>query len=64
MVRWTNLDLSGTYRVVIDLMLPDAAQVADPFHVYKHANMQLDECRRWMESETAGHRGREGPPAL
>ena len=31
--RWATLDLSASYRTVFDTMLPDAVQVADPFHV-------------------------------
>jgi hypothetical protein len=31
---------------VFNLMVPDAVQVADPFHVVKVANSKLDECRR------------------
>jgi len=34
-IRWATLDLSGPYRSVFDTMLPDAVQVADPFHVVK-----------------------------
>ena len=34
-VRWATLDLSGPYRTVFDTMLPDATQVADPFHVVR-----------------------------
>jgi hypothetical protein len=36
-IRWATLDLSGPYRNVFDTMLPDATQVADPFHVVKLA---------------------------
>jgi hypothetical protein len=34
-IAWATLDLSGPYRAVFDTMLPDAIQVADPFHVVK-----------------------------
>jgi transposase len=61
-VRWATLDLSGPYRAVFDLMLPDAVQVADPFHVCKLANAKLDECRRRVQNETVGHRGRKSDP--
>jgi transposase len=43
-------------------MLPDATQVADPFHVIKLANSKLDECRRRVQNETLGHRGRKTDP--
>src|SRR5437870_2640868 len=36
-IAWATLDLSGPYRAVFDIMLPDAVQVADPFHVVKLA---------------------------
>ncbi len=43
-------------------MLPDATQVADPFHVVKLANTALDECRRRVQNDTLGHRGRKDDP--
>lgn len=61
-VRYATLDLSGPYRRVFDVMLPDATQVADPFHVVKLANSKLDECRRRVQNETLGHRGRKTDP--
>jgi transposase len=42
--------------------LPEAGQVADPFHLVKHANSKLDECRRRVQNETLGHRGRRDDP--
>jgi transposase len=61
-IVWATLDLSGPYRSVFDTMLPDAVQVADPFHVIKLANQKLDECRRRVQNETLGHRGRKNDP--
>ena len=61
-VRWAVMDLSGPYRATFDTMLPDAEQVADPFHVVKLANAKLDECRRRVQNETLGHRGRKADP--
>ena len=61
-VRWATLDLSSSYRVVFDTMLPDAIQVADPYHVVALANHALDECRRRVQNETLGHRGRRDDP--
>ncbi len=43
-------------------MLPDATQIADPFHVVKLANFVLDEVRRRVRNETCGHRGRKTDP--
>ena len=61
-IEWATLDLSASYRTVFDTMLPDAVQVADPFHVVKLANTALDECRRRVQNETLGHRGRRDDP--
>ena len=61
-IRWATLDLSGPYRSVFDTMLPHATQIADPFHLVKLANSKLDECRRRVQNETMGHRGRKDDP--
>ena len=61
-IAWATLDLSGPYRKMFDTTLPDAVQVADPFHVVKLANPKLDECRRRVQNETLGHRGRKDDP--
>jgi transposase len=61
-VRFATFDLSGPYRKVFTLMVPDAIQVADPFHLVKLANTKLDECRRRVQNETMGHRGRKSDP--
>ena len=61
-INWAVMDLSGPYRATFDTMLPHAGQVADPFHVVKHANTKLDECRRRIQNETLGHRGRRDDP--
>jgi transposase len=61
-IAWATLDLSASYRTVFDTMLPDATQVADPFHVIRVANTALDECRRRVQNETIGHRGRRPDP--
>jgi len=61
-IEWATLDLSGPYRKVFDTMLPDAVQVADPFHLIRLANSKLDKCRRRVQNETIGHRGRKDDP--
>ena len=61
-IRWATLDLSGPYKTVFDTMLPDATQIADPFHVCRLANQRLDECRRRVQNATLGHRGRKTDP--
>ena len=47
---------------MLTLILPDAVQVADPFHMIKPANTKLDECRRRVQNESMGHRGQESDP--
>ena len=61
-IRWAVLDLSGPYRAAFDAALPDAHQVADPFHVVKLANDALDEVRRRVQNQTMGHRGHKHDP--
>jgi transposase len=61
-IAYGTLDLSGPYRRVFELMTPKATLVADPFHVLRHANTKLDECRRRVQNETLGHRGRKSDP--
>jgi transposase len=61
-VRFGVLDLSGPYRKTFDDTLPDALQIADPFHLVKLANQKLDECRRRVQNDTLGHRGRKDDP--
>ena len=61
-VRFATLDLSGPYRKVFTLMTPGAVQVADPFHLIRLANAKLDECRRRVQNDTLGHRGRKADP--
>ncbi len=61
-IEFATLDLSGPYRAVFDTMVPDAIQVADPFHLIKLANAALDECRRRVQDDTLGHRGRKHDP--
>ncbi len=61
-IRWAVLDLSGPYRAAFDTAIPDAAQVADPFHVVRLGNTALDEVRRRVQNQTLGHRGRKPDP--
>lgn len=61
-IRWATLDLSGPYRLAFTTMVPNATQVADPFHVVKVATTALDEVRRRVQQETTGHRGHAGDP--
>jgi len=61
-IRYGVLDMSGPYRKVFNDSLDHVTQVADPFHVVKHANTKLDECRRRVQNDTLGHRGRKDDP--
>jgi transposase len=42
--------------------LPDAVAVMDPFHVVRLAGDAVDQCRRRVQQDTHGHRGRTGDP--
>jgi transposase len=42
--------------------LPEAVAVMDPFHVVHLAGDALDRCRRRVQQELHGHRGRTGAP--
>jgi transposase len=42
--------------------LPDAVAVMDPFHVVRLAGDALDQCRRRVQHDIHGHRGRTGDP--
>ena len=42
--------------------LPDAVTVMDPFHVVRLAGDALDQCRRRVQQDLHGHRGRKGDP--
>src|SRR3546814_8122484 len=61
-IRWGVLDMSGPYRKVFNEGLGHVRQVADPFHLTTLANEKLDECRRRVQNETLGHRGRKDDP--
>jgi len=61
-VRFATLDLSSSYRSVFNAVLPHATQIADPFHLVRLANAKVDECRRRVQNELFGHRGRKDDP--
>ena len=42
--------------------LPEAVAVMDPFHVIRLAGDALDQCRRRVQQDTRGHRGRKSDP--
>ncbi len=61
-MRYATLDLSGPSRSVFNKTVPLATQFVDPFHVVKLASLKLDECRRRVQNELLGHRGRKHDP--
>jgi transposase len=61
-IKWATLDMSGPYRAVFDTMLPDAEQIADPFHFSKLANEKVDLVRRRVQQAVMGHRGHKHEP--
>lgn len=57
-----TLDLSASYRSVFERCVPAATLVADPFHVVRVATNQMEKCRRRVQQESLGHRGRKLDP--
>jgi transposase len=45
-IRAVVMDLWEPYHKVVGALLPDAARIADKFHVIRHANRSLDDVRR------------------
>lgn len=58
-IRWATLDLSRAYWADCNQVLPQAVQIAYPFHVVRLANLCLDRVRRRLQEETLGYRGRK-----
>ena len=56
------LDPFQGYKTAIDDKLEDAVAVLDAFHIVKLGTAAVDECRRRVQQETLGHRGRKGDP--
>ncbi len=61
-VKIAALDPFQGYKSAIDDQLEDAVAVLDAFHVVKLGTAAVDECRRRVQQETLGHRGRKGDP--
>ena len=61
-VECPNLARRRTSRARETEELPDAAAVLDPFHVVRLAGDAMDQCRRRVQQEIHGHRGRTGDP--
>ena len=50
------------FKTATTEQLPDAVAVMDPFHVVRLAGDALDRCRRRVQQDLHGHRGRSGDP--
>jgi transposase len=50
------------YKTAAAEEVPDAVAVMDPFHVTRLAGDALDLCRRRIQQDTCGHRGRKTDP--
>ena len=61
-IAFGALDMSATYAAVYSVVLPDAAQVVDPFHVIALANRALDAVRRRVQAERSVRRNKGGDP--
>jgi transposase len=61
-IAFGALDMSSTYAAVYSVVLPDAAQVVDPFHLIALANRCLDAVRRRVQAERAVRRGKANDP--
>ena len=61
-VKVAALDPFQGYKTAIEDQLEDAVAVLDAFHIVKLGTHAVDECRRRVQQETLGHRGRKGEP--
>jgi len=50
------------FKTATTEQLPDAVAVMDPFHVVRLAGDAMDTCRRRVQQDLHGHRGRIGDP--
>ena len=57
-----TLDPFHGYKNAIDDQLEDAVAVLDGFHVIKLGTDAVDQCRRRVQQDIHGHRGRKGDP--
>jgi len=53
---------TGFKTAAIEELTDDVAVVMDPFHTVRLAGQGLEECRRRVQLDTTGHRGRTGDP--
>lgn len=61
-VEVVAMDGFSGFKTATTQELPDAVAVLDPFHVVRLAGDALDRCRRRVQQELHGHRGRTTDP--
>lgn len=61
-VEVVAMDGFSGFKTATTEELPDATAVMDPFHVVRLAGAALDDCRRRVQQQLHGHRGRAGDP--
>ena len=61
-VEAVAMDGFSGFKTAATEELPDAVAVMDPFHAVRLAGDALDECRRRVQLDTCGHRGRKTDP--
>lgn len=61
-VEVVAMDGFSGFKTAATEELPDAVAVMDPFHVVRLTAEALDECRRRVQLDTCGHRGRKADP--
>ncbi|GAA3883774.1 hypothetical protein GCM10022275_34450 [Tessaracoccus defluvii] len=61
-VEVVAMDGFAGFKTATTEELPDATTVMDPFHVVRLAGDALDQCRRRIQQELHGHRGRAQDP--
>ena len=61
-VQVVAMDGFTGYKSATTEQLPAAVAVMDPFHVVRLAGDAMDACRRRVQQDTHGHRGRAGDP--
>ena len=61
-VQVVAMDGFTGFKTATSEELPEAVAVMDPFHVVRLAGDALDQCRRRIQQDTRGHRGRTGDP--
>ena len=62
MIEVVAMDGFTGFKTAAAEELPEAVAVMDPFHVIRNAGDALDECRRRVQQDIHGHRGRKGDP--